>query len=78
MAHDNDGHAHEHCAECREHLMRDRLKWAVHDEIARLEDLLYEIRAGLVTNVRLRDGVDLESAADDPYNFEWDTLPGGR
>jgi hypothetical protein len=35
MAYDNDGHDHEDCADCREHLMRDRLKWAVHDEIAR-------------------------------------------
>ncbi len=77
MAHDNDGHAHEHCAECREHLMRDRLKWAIHDEIVHLEDLLYEIRAGLVTNVRLRDGVDPEGDVG-PFDFEWETLPGGH
>lgn len=76
MAHDNDGEL-EHCENCGTNLILRRLKWTIMDHIGSLEDLLYEVRAGLITNVRLREGVPEDNVCS-PYDFEWDTLPGGR
>jgi hypothetical protein len=76
MAHDDDGELG-HCENCGTNLMLRRLKWALIEHIADLEDLLYEVRAGLITNVRLRAGVTEDNICS-PYDFEYDTLPGGR
>jgi hypothetical protein len=76
MAHDDDGELG-HCQNCGTNLLLRRLKWTILDDIASLEDLLYEVRAGLITNVRLREGVT-EDNIYSPCDFEWDTLPGGR
>ena len=76
MAHDDDGELG-HCENYGTNLMLRRLKLTVLDDIASLEDLLYEVRAGLITNVRLREGVTEDNICCH-YDFEWDTLPGGR
>jgi len=74
--HDDDGNTHT-CKDCGSNLMWNRLKTSVHIEIADLEDLLHEIRAGLITNVRFAPGITEDDIVG-PGDFEWDTLPGGR
>lgn len=76
MAHDDDGNEHT-CKDCGTNIMLDRLKWSIHEEIASLEDLLFEVRAGLITNIHLRSGLTEDDICG-PGDFEWDTMPGGR
>jgi hypothetical protein len=71
MAHDNDG---EHvCKDCGTSLLLDHLKFTVQEEIGHLEDLLHQIRSGLIADVRLADGVT-EDEVSSPWDFEWKTL----
>jgi hypothetical protein len=69
-----DGREHS-CESCGRDILADRLKLAVHIEIAILEDLLHDLRAGNIADVTLPDGVDVEDAT--PWDFSF-TYVGPR